>query len=305
MTEPVKPVEPQNQPQDSIPKNKQEWAELAKNDPGKFAELTQSRMDTFFRQNKEFQEKLSAAEEREKNLIAELNNLKQPQQPVQQTQQQPEPQNQYPQNEAEWDQLFLERPAYATDLRNQYLYEQRNIKDEYNKAREQGVKTLITEHFDMYHCEKEPDGKLKLDKNGKPIVMVDPNTGLYAFNSESEKGKLWTQIYNEDPQGWNSLKNAPSLMMAEMERRLRQKGASMINQGQNNDNVVDQSGVAPQGVTPPKTTQVKFASDEEKVLAEKAVARGTYKNLEEYVQWRDRGNYSYNEQNSRPDFSKR
>src|SRR5689334_6436312 len=104
MTEPVKPVEPQNQPQDSIPKNKQEWAELAKNDPGKFAELTQSRMDTFFRQNKEFQEKLSAAEEREKNLIAELNNLKQPQQPVQQTQQQPEPQNQYPQNEAEWDQ---------------------------------------------------------------------------------------------------------------------------------------------------------------------------------------------------------
>ena len=42
-----------------VPKTKEGWEKLAKDDPGKFAELTQVRMDTIFRQNKEYQEKFA------------------------------------------------------------------------------------------------------------------------------------------------------------------------------------------------------------------------------------------------------
>ena len=309
--EPIKAEEKPIEPVVSdIPKTKEEWSNLAKTDPGKFAELTQTRMDTIFRQSKEAQEKLVAAETREKNLLVEINKLKQtpplpavdPIQPVYQ------PKvfgnGNYPQTEDEWNDLFIERPTFATDLRNEYLNRNRSVQEEYNKARIEGVKTLITEHSDMYHIEKDVDGKEKLDKDGHPIVMVDPNTGLYAFNSESDKGKIWIQIYNEDPQGWTSLKNAPSLMMAEMERRLRMKGANMV-KGQNNQLDTDQSGVAPEGVPPPKSVSHKFDSDEEKAHVDRAVARGTYKSADEYFKLKNDETKGYAEPNRRPDFSKR
>ena len=65
MLEEAKPTEPVTP---EVPKTKEEWSNLAKSDPGKFAELTQARMDTIFRQNKEFQEKLTLAETEKQNL---------------------------------------------------------------------------------------------------------------------------------------------------------------------------------------------------------------------------------------------
>ena len=285
MPEPIKPVEPAAP--DYSKYTKEQWGELAKTDPGTFAEQTQTRFDTMFRQGRESQEKLAAMETREKNLLAELNALKTK-----------------PQTKDDWNDLFIEDPIFANDLRNEWNSRRRAQEDEYSKARTEGVKTLITEHPDMYHVEVDADGKPKL-KDGKPIVMVDPQTGLYAFNAESEKGKLWMQLYNEDPQGWNSLKNAPSLMMAEMERRLRMKGANMLQNGQNNKVDIDQSGVAPEGVNPPKAVSLKFASGEERAHAQSAVNRGTAKSLEEQLQLRDQENRGYTEPNRRPDFSKR
>ena len=308
MPEPIKPVEPAAP--DYSKYTKEQWGELAKTDPGTFAEQTQTRFDTMFRQGRESQEKLAAMETREKNLLAELNALKT--KPTIPLSPEPLPSGQpkqygngiYPQTKDDWNDLFIEDPIFANDLRNEWNSRRRAQEDEYSKARTEGVKTLITEHPDMYHVEVDADGKPKL-KDGKPIVMVDPQTGLYAFNAESEKGKLWMQLYNEDPQGWNSLKNAPSLMMAEMERRLRMKGANMLQNGQNNKVDIDQSGVAPEGVNPPKAVSLKFASEEEKAHAQSSVNRGTYKSLEEYVQLRDQENRGYTEPNRRPDFSKR
>ena len=65
MPEEIKPLENQ---QTEVPKTKEEWAKLSKDDPGKFAELTQVRMDTIFRQNKEYQEKLTEMETNSKNM---------------------------------------------------------------------------------------------------------------------------------------------------------------------------------------------------------------------------------------------
>ena len=85
------------------------------------------------------------------------------------------------------------------------------------------------------------------------------------------------------------------------------KGTTMINERvQNNVVSQDQSGLAPQGMTPPRTSPIKFVSEEEKKRAEKAVMNGTYSSLEEYVKWRDTPeNYGYAAPNSTPDFTKR
>lgn len=302
MPEEIKPAE--QAPIVEVPKNKEEWSNLAKNDPGRFAELTQTRMDTIFRQNKEHEEKLKASEERERNLLAEVNALKQPKQPVQPAEEPGYGNGKYPQTEEEWNDLFLERPTFANDLRNEFLTKKRTVVTDFENTRSTARKTVQKEHSDMYLPELDETGQPKKDKEGKIILKVDQNIGEPIFNPESEKGKLWIQIFNEDPQGWNSLKNAPQLMMAEMERRLRVKGANMVN-GQNNSTETESTSVITPGVTPPKTVSLSFTSDEEKAHAEKAVGRGVYKNLEEYVKERDTPNKGYVEQNRRPDFTRK
>jgi hypothetical protein len=303
MPEDIKPVEPQVTPE--IPKNKEEWAKLAKDDPGKFAELTQTRMDTFFRQNKEFQEKLNLAEQREKNLSLELERLKQPvQMPVQQGEKYGP--GRYPQSEDEWNDLFLERPAYATDLRNTFLNEQNTYKNDFIKTREEGVKQVWKELPTMFLPELDENNKPKVDGQGKPVLKINPQDGTPYFNAESEDGKLWLKIYNEDREVWDRDKNLPLHILAEVERRKRQKGATMVNQGQNNLENNDQSGLAPQGVTPPKAGSSKYRSDEERQRAQQAIARGVYKSEDEFFKWRDTDEHTgYVDKNSRPDFSKR
>ena len=311
----VTPTEPIKQVVVEIPKTKADWDKLRSDDPIKWGELTQSNADTYYKQSKEAQEKLSAAEQREKNLLAEINRLKQPAPilPVDDNKPKIYGNGVYPQTQEEWNNLAFENPVFFQDLRYEYNNSKKSTQEEYNKARVEGVKTLIAEHPEMYHFEVDSEGKQKL-KDGKPIVMIDPNTGLYAFNSESEKGKLWMQIYHDSDvldsfgrvvgNGLDNNKNAPQLMMAEMERRLRQKGASMV-QGQNNQGVTDQSEVAGEGVPPPKSVSLKFGSEEEKAHAQGMVNRGVYKSMEEYVKLRDEENKGYAEPNRRPDFSKR
>jgi hypothetical protein len=89
-------------------------------------------------------------------------------------------------------------------------------------------------------------------------------------------------------------------MMAELERRLVKKGTALITPEPK------QNQVAPVGVLPPTpSVKVKFATDEEKQHAEKAVQRGTFANLEEYCQLRDKGERGFYESNRRPDFTKK
>ena len=302
LIEPVK-VDPSSVQQE-IPKTKEDWEKLAKDNPTKWAELTQPRMDAAIREARETKERLAAFEAREKNLLTEIEKLKQPS-----VQQLPEGEEygrgRYPQTEEEWNDLFLERPTFANDLRNMYFNEQQSVQNEFITVRTDSAKKVQQEHPDMYLHELDETGKVKLDGQGKPILKIDPVTKAPLFNDSSEKGKLWIDIWNEDPKGWSALKNAPSLMMAEMERRLRIKGATMVNQGQNNLVNEDPTAIAPRGVTPPMASSLKFESVEEKTLAERAVSRGTYKSLEEYCKWRDSKNYGYAETNSRPDFTRK
>lgn len=311
MPEPeLKPQDQQTPPtpvQVEIPKTKEDWNNLAKSDPAKFIELTQTRMDKTFREAREAQERLAAAEARERNLLAELNQYKTPQPatpPVQDLGTPTYGNGNYPQTEAEWNDLFIERPAFATDLRNEYFTRRKTVQTEFETTRTNSRKLVQQEHKDMYLTELDETGNVRKDASGNPILKLDSVSGEPIFNPDSEKGKLWVEIYGEDPQGWSSIKNAPQLMMAEMERRLRVKGARMI-KGQNNEVEQDAGGVAPEGVPPPKAPSLKFDSDEEKAHAERAVSRGTYKSLEEYQKFKNMGDSGYAEPNRRPDFSKR
>ena len=303
MPEEIKP-EPVVPVVNEVPKTKEEWANLAKTDPGKFAELTQTRMDTIFRQNKEYQEKLAELDTNNKNLSLELQRYKQPVVPPVQEGEKYGP-GRYPVTEEEWNDLFLEKPVFATDLRSDYLKNRDKYQNDFETAREEGAKLVYQEHPDMFIQELDDTGKAKVDGQGKSILKIDPNTGNPYFKTDSEKGKLWLQIYNEDPRTWDSNKNPPRLILAEMERRLRIKGANMV-QGQKNLTDDGQSAVAPEGVPPPKASSGKFKSDEERAHFEKAKLRGVYKDEEDFFKWRDSGETTgYVEPNRRPDFTKR
>lgn len=309
-------------PNNDLPKTKDDWQKLAKEDPQRWQDLTQQRMDTVIRESREAKEKLSAAEQREKNLQAEVERFRQPPPVI-------EPQSgepiqygrgNYPQTEDDWTLLFLERPAFATDLRNAYnqdlqIYNQnvQTQKKHYYEERTKSANTLLQEHSDMYVPELEADGTIKKDSQGKPVLKIDPASNWPIFNPNSEKGKLWTEIWEEEEQSakradrpnvFAASGKGPLLMMAEMERQLRMKGATKMNE-QNNFSQDGLDGVAPRGVTPPAQTTVKFASEGERAEAERAVSRGTYKSLEEWYQWRNTENRGYAETNSRPDFTKK
>ena len=290
-----------------VPRTKEDWQKLAKENPVRFTELSQPRIDELTRKEREANEKLTVVEQREKNLLAEIERLKQPP-VVEDTSDRPQyGVGKYPQTQEEWDNLSLEHPTLAIDLRNRFLRDREEAESSFVKSRSQAAKTVQSEHPEMYVIELDDMGKPKNDAQGKPVLRQDPNfnDGRPIFNPESEKGKLWLEIWNEDPNGWNSLKNAPSLMMSEMERRLRVKGANMVNQAQNSSGNIDQSGLAPKGVNPPAAGSLKFASEEERAIAQKAVERGTYSSLEDFCKWRDKGTVTFDHSNSRPDFTKK
>ncbi len=178
---------------------------------------------------------------------------------------------------------------------------------EFKRAFSNAAKEVQGEHPDMYVLEVDGTGQTLKDGNGKPVIKKDQN-GIPLFNPNSEKGKLWDQIYKDSyrPDGTNPLdtmSNAPIFMMAELERRLVKRGTAVI-QGQPQE--VRQNQVAPVGVTPPvASAKVKFATDSEKAHAEKAVQRGTFSSLEEYCQLRDTGERGFYDENRKPDFSRK
>lgn len=298
VAEPVAPVV------EIVPKTKEEWQNLAKTDPTRWQELTQQNMDRVTRESRETKEQLERERAEKQNLLQEINRYKQPPPPVPEGQtftiQNP------PKTQAEWDTLFIESPKYASDLNQAIEQRKISINSEFQRAFGNAAREVQGEHPDMYILEADATGQVLKDGKGKPVIKKDQN-GFPMFNKDSEKGKLWDQIYKDSvaPNGVNpldGLPNAPTLMMAELERRLVKRGQAAIESGA----PVRQNQIAPQGVTPPvQSAKVKFATDGEKEHAQKAVDRGTFKNLEEYCLHRDTGNVGFYEKNSRPDFSRK
>lgn len=314
---PPTPATPPTPP--AIPKSKDEWDRLAQENPQRWISLTQSRMDQTVRQARETQEKLAQKEQESQNYQAELERLRNPtapETPPYDVNKQFSREN-MPQNQEQWDTLWIENPNLASDLRhfkNQQDFTRQQqtqaAQSEFAKSRRESAKTLWDRHPDMYVTEIDEQGNAKLDGNGKPILRLDPNTNAPMLNLESEKGKLFVQVYSEDPQGYDGAKHGPRLAMAEMERRLRDSGNQQVqNAGQpqqlgGQTPMLDQRGTMPGGVTPPATPKVSFSSDDEKAHAMRAVDRGTFKSLEEYCQLRDVKNIGIEEQDSVPNFSK-
>lgn len=285
------------------PRSKEDWQKLAQDDPKTWMDLTQVNMDRTFREKRELENKLTQEQQEKQNLAAELNRLKTPPanngQPVQYST------NNFPQTKEAWDNLALEDPTLAMDLRIAYSNRQNTITTDLNRARADYAKEVQAEHPELYLTELDATGNPSKDDKGNFIFKRNA-TGDIIFNPNSEKGKLWVQIYNESarPDGTNPLDgapNAPRLMRAELERRLVAQGNAVI-AGANNGK---QNQVAAPGVPPPVSFKVSFKSSEEEAHAERAIQRGVYKNKEEYCQLRDGGTFGYYQEGRRPDFSKK
>lgn len=293
---------------DNPPKSKEDWQKLAQDDPKTWMDLTQQNTDRMFRENRELQEKLAREQQEKQNLSLEINRYKGAQpivQNVEQSANQPYSLNNFPKTEQEWDSLAIERPTFAADLRFAYLNRQNSNQTNFQSARTNYAKEVQVEHPDMYLTELDTTGQPAKDDKGNVIFKRDQN-GLVIFNPNSEKGKLWEQIYKESysPDGTNpldNLPNAPALLRSELERRLIKKGQNVIAA----QNPQKQNQVAVPGVTPPVSAKVSFGSKEEEFHVEKAIERGTWKTKEEYCQSRDNGTSGFYEQSRRPDFSKK
>lgn len=304
---------------ENLPKTKEEWNGLRGEDPQLWGDLTQQQFDKTFRENKELKEKNDGLSNQTNNLSVELETYKNRQPPetppvVDPTVTPPvvEPVDKVysvhnlPKTQQEWDDLAIENPTQHSDLR--YTYNQRVQRDEtsFNEAQVTSRRIVQVEHPDMYLSELDESGKPKLDDKGKAILKVDQNSGEPIFNANSEKGKLWLEIYNQNP-NIASNAHAPELLMSAMERRLRLRGQQMVDDTNTNreQQIVD-GQVVHEGVTPPKeTVTVTFKSDAEKTHAQSMVNRGVYANLEEYVKNRDSTDEGYYESNSMPDFTKK
>ena len=287
------------------PKSKEDWNQLAKEDPTTWISLTQSNTDRLVREKREVEEKLQRELQEKQNLSLELNKLKTPPIQADPNVKQPYGINNMPKDQAEWDGLFLENPTFATDLRQYYNNRTQTINTDFQRAQTDAKKVVQAEHPDMYMVELDVNGNPRKDEQGKLVLQKDAS-GEPIFNPNSEKGKLWEQIYQESMRsdGTNpllSLPNAPILMKESLEARLIKKGQSMI---QSNE-PQKQNQVAGPGVLPPKVEPGSWKTNEEKLHVEKQIQRGLYKDPADYFKFRDGGSQAIYDEGRRPDFSRK
>ena len=295
---------------ENMPKTKEDWNGLREKDPALWGDLSQQNFDRIYRENKELQEKAQGLENQKNNLSVELDKYKYKQESdIQPAVDTDTPKiysvHNLPTSVQEWEDLAIENPTLHTDLR--FHYNQRLQKDagSFDEAQAISRRTVQAEHPDMYLAELDDSGQPKKDEHGKLLLKVDQASGEPIFNPNSEKGKLWLDIYNKNPH-ISANAQAPELMMAAMERQLRVKGEKMVNNANTErEQLIQEGQVVQEGVQPPKVTvNVTFKSDEEKRHAESMVNRGLYGNLEDYVRNRDSKDDGIYEANSMPQFNK-
>ena len=299
---------PQPTPQ-TIPKNKEEWDKLAKEDQGRWISLTQMRMDQAIRQQREIQTKLMAEQTKVNNLQAELENYKREE--IKKTESEPKPfsRENMPQTKDQWDQLWIEDPNLADDLRfhkneqdKQNYQKNEDARKNFSDTWDKCVLEVSDNHPDMFVTEKDETGQ-PLIKDGKPVFKRD-QFGFPIPDLESEKAKIWIQVWNEDESGYSSSKFGPRNAMLGMERKLLERGKQKMQEQESKTAGPDQRGVMPGGVNPPVTAKVSFNSNEERESAQKSVNRGYFRSLEEYCQWRDTKQKGIYDEGNIPEFKK-
>ena len=291
---------------DNLPKNKTEWDSLMAKDPVKFAELTQANFNKLFRQHKELEEKLAEKDQQYGNLEAERNSLSLE---LDRHRTPPDPKDKkkhyskmnLPATKEEWDILLIEDPVLGTDLRSYYNNTLVKQEEHFESTFTSSRKKVQGEHPDMYMPALDEKGQPIKDDKGNVVNRVDKETGELIFNPESEKGKLWLDLFKENPDVARTPRG-PEMLMALMERRLREKGNQMINSANQGNQTRNDFAVITDGLQPPKTGEIKFRSQEEKEWAERQVARGIYKDLREYSVLRDEKESGYEEVGRVPTF---
>ena len=289
------------------PKSKEDWTKLREKDPILFADLTQQNMDRTFRENKELKEKNAQIETQRNNLTVELDRYKQKVDTIiiDDNGKKTYDFNHLPSTKQEWEELMIDDPVLGTDLRNHYNNQTTHSQQKFVEAQASSRRIVQAEHPDMYLAELDDAGQPKKDDKGNIVLQVDTVSGEPIFDSSSEKGRLWEQIYNDNP-GIASSPHAPELLMSAMERKLRSKGQTMVNDAnKTREQQIAEGQVLQDGVVKPKpNVVVTFKSEEEKTHANGMVSRGLYKNLEEYVQHRDAKQTGYYDENRTPTFKK-
>ena len=289
--------------QENLPKSKGEWDSLKTKDPNLWGELTQVNVDRLFRENKEKEEKIKQYDTQFTTLKQEVDYYKTAR-PSEITQVGTEYSDKnLPKTDEDWDSLAIENPRLFHDLRTKYVLSKENEVHTFHKAQADSRKNVQGEHSDMYLAELDTDGKPKLDDKGKVVLKIHPETNEPMFDPNSEKGKLWVEEYNKDP-NISQLRDGPELLMARVQKRLKQKGVQMVNEAElARQKAVAEGQVVSGGVTPPPVTTHKFSSEEEKGRVDKAISRGIYSNYDDYFRVKsDTG--GINEANRFPSFKK-
>jgi hypothetical protein len=294
----VVPATPVYTPE-NLPKNKGEWDALKTKDPVLFGDLTQISVDRLWKENKEKEEKLKGYETQFTTLTQERDYYKtaRPAEVVD---------TGMPTTDDDWNTLAIENPTRFHDLRTKYVLSKENEVHTFHKAQADSRKSVQAELPDMYLVELGTDGKPRLDGNGKVVLKIHPETGEPLFDPNSEKGKLWVEEYNKDP-NISQLRDGPELLLARVQRRLKQKGNTMVNDAQEQARLraVNEGQVVDGGITPPASTVHKFTSESEKLHVDKAIARGTYSNYDDYFRNKTAGSGGFMEENRMPDFTKK
>lgn len=209
-----------------------------------------------------------------------------------------------PRTQEEWDDLYAYSPSYAHDLKIAVKKTTGDWTDTRNKA----FKVVQEKHPDMYRTdEKGTVLKFRVDANNNFIRDPSGNfipdaSGMPAFDTNSEKGKIWNEIAN-DPNFLQSAK-APVIIMEAMENRLKNKKEKEMKEKIDKDKVdkekvrtekVDKGGVVDGGGNPPAPkvkVEVKYNSEEERAHVQRQIDAGVYKNEEEYFITK-KGNIGY------------
>ena len=290
---------------ENMPKSKEQWTELKNADPVLFGELTQQNVDRLFRENKELGEKNAILTTQTNNLSVELDGYKSAVRtdiPITENKS-PVVTNSFsihnfPKTKEQWEDLAIDDPTLHADLRFTYNQQIQNANKDFDSAQRAARLKVQTEHPDMYLPELDEAGQPKKDEKGKLVLKINPATGEPHFDPNSKKGKLWKAIYDEDPSIGNS-KNAPMLLMATMERKLREEGQAIVDAA-----AIDDKGnqVVHDGVKPPVKVEGKYASEEEKVHVAKQIARGIYNDEAHFFAEKNKGNTGIYDENRTPIF---
>jgi hypothetical protein len=291
---------------ENMPKTKEDWNSLKEQDINLWSELTQENYDRTLREKRELETKYKETESQKNNLSVELEKYKKvtPSSgiivPVI-TPEKPYAKDNLPKTNKEWEDLSVKDPVAFTDLRAYYISNVQEQEKSFYETRTKTQRTLQEEHPDMFEAELDENNQPKLDSNGK-VVLRRAEDGSVFLSKTSKKAQLWDKLCNENP-GIERHANAPELLQAQLERKLRLEGTEVVNQVKSErERMLQEGQVIAEGLTPPQSVKITFQNDEEKIHAQRMINKGLYRDFTEYVMNRDKKDSGIYDEGRMPQF---